>query len=251
MFLDNKYTKWYNSIIQAAIARKTVDCYVEHHHIIPRSLGGSDKKSNIAILYAREHFICHMLLVKMVEGSDRAKMAYAANRMLTYSTNHERYMPASRLYQFLKEEFSKQHSILMSNLVRTEESNIKRSNTQKGCKSYIRTEETINNMKATKLANPQTPWNKGKSTPLKGLTYDEIYGVEKAQELKQLRSLSLKGKAKSESTKAIWSQNRKGKTTGGSNPNATPVTINGITYSCKKDACNALSISLYKLSKLV
>jgi hypothetical protein len=39
--------------------------YTEKHHIIPRSLGGSNKRANIIILTAREHFIAHYLLFKM------------------------------------------------------------------------------------------------------------------------------------------------------------------------------------------
>jgi hypothetical protein len=103
----------------------------------------------------------------------------------------------------------------------------------------------------TKAGILYTPWNKGKTTPQKGMTYEEIYGDERAAELRVLRSTSLLGKAKLESTKAIWSKNRKGKTNGGLNTNATPVTINNITYACKNDACSALNISLYKLNKML
>lgn len=50
------YTKIYNLIIEK---RKVVipTGYVEEHHIIPRSLGGSDDKSNLVKLTAKEHFI--------------------------------------------------------------------------------------------------------------------------------------------------------------------------------------------------
>ena len=39
--------------------------YYERHHIQPKSLGGNNKKENLVKLTAREHFICHWLLVKM------------------------------------------------------------------------------------------------------------------------------------------------------------------------------------------
>ena len=178
-------------------------------------------------------------------------MSYAANMMLSTTGKQRRHIPTSRQYQYVKEQFSAAHSQLMSNLPRTPESNTKRSNTQKGCKSYIRSAVTINKLKETKRLNPQTPWNKGKTTPQKGMTYEEIYGVTRAKELRELRSSSLSGKAKSATTKAIWSKNRKGKTNGGLNTNATPVTINNITYACKNDACSALNISLYKLNKML
>lgn len=40
---NNKYKAWYNRIIQRAKYRKLVG-YTEKHHIIPKSLGGSNKK---------------------------------------------------------------------------------------------------------------------------------------------------------------------------------------------------------------
>jgi hypothetical protein len=40
-------------------------CYVEAHHVVPKSLGGDDNDSNVVILTAREHFIAHRLLTKI------------------------------------------------------------------------------------------------------------------------------------------------------------------------------------------
>lgn len=82
MYLQNKYSKWYFNIIDRSknrILEKSV--YTEKHHIIPKSLGGSDANDNIAVLTGREHFICHLLLPKFTTGAARAKMIYAAWRM--------------------------------------------------------------------------------------------------------------------------------------------------------------------------
>jgi len=49
----------------------------EIHHIIPKSLGGSDNKENLVLLTAREHYIAHWLLYKSLSRKDKAKMAYA------------------------------------------------------------------------------------------------------------------------------------------------------------------------------
>lgn len=60
------YTKIYHSIINHRIQNPLPNIeYGEFHHIIPRSLGGSDDKSNLVRLSAREHFICHALLAEM------------------------------------------------------------------------------------------------------------------------------------------------------------------------------------------
>ncbi len=87
IFIDNKYTKWYNSIISNAKTRRAILDYTEKHHIVPKSLGGNNSKENLAVLSAREHFICHLLLPKMVEGKARSKMAYAFFRFRHKATN--------------------------------------------------------------------------------------------------------------------------------------------------------------------
>lgn len=74
MFLFNKYTKWYFSIINKP---RTSVKVVEKHHIIPKSLGGSNRKENIVSLTPKEHFVCHWLLSKMTFGENRKKMCYA------------------------------------------------------------------------------------------------------------------------------------------------------------------------------
>lgn len=51
--------------------------YTEGHHVIPKSLGGSNDRSNIAILTAREHYLAHRLLCRMTTGEDKAKMVFA------------------------------------------------------------------------------------------------------------------------------------------------------------------------------
>ena len=66
MFLDNKYNKWYYKIIEYRFDNIPKE-YKEKHHIIPKSLGGSDTKENLVYLTAREHFLCHWLLTKMVD----------------------------------------------------------------------------------------------------------------------------------------------------------------------------------------
>ena len=56
------------------------------HHIIPKSLGGSDDACNLVSLTAREHFVCHLLLTKMLTDGNRHKMVYALH-MLSNASN--------------------------------------------------------------------------------------------------------------------------------------------------------------------
>lgn len=106
MYLNNKYNRYYYNIINNSLSR-TLDTvqYYERHHIIPKSLKGTNQPSNIAILTAREHFVCHLLLTRMTTGSDRHKMVHALWCMVN-KKNSRRYTPTSRLYESAKKQRS-------------------------------------------------------------------------------------------------------------------------------------------------
>lgn len=111
MFIQNKYTRWYNAIIEKSQHRKLFG-YSEEHHITPRSLGGIDNPENIAVLTAKEHFICHHLLCKMVTDEHYRKMLNAFWAMaLLHNEFHERYKITPRMYDSLKKKRSLQQSV--------------------------------------------------------------------------------------------------------------------------------------------
>ncbi len=102
MFIQNKYTKWYYDIIAKAQLRSGIG-YTEKHHIIPKSIGGSDDKSNLVILTAREHFLCHLLLTKMTVGKHNRSMWHAAWKMANQKREYQdRYIVTSRIYEIIK-----------------------------------------------------------------------------------------------------------------------------------------------------
>lgn len=111
MFLSNKYSICYNSIIDRAKSR-TLGEYTEVHHIIPKCLGGTNSKDNLVRLTGREHFICHLLLVKMVEGKARHQMIKASAMMLVKNKQQNRYQVTARLYEKLKKDASAAMSAL-------------------------------------------------------------------------------------------------------------------------------------------
>ena len=250
MFQLNKYTTTYYNIIYTAQSRPvSTDIYTENHHIIPKSLGGSNLPYNLVRLTAREHFICHLLLIKMLSGTNKHKMAFALSRMLTSGKNHNRYFPSSRLYVLSRKHRSAAISFTHKGIPESEESNARRSLATKGIPTGPKTEEHKRNISISKKGTPSK--NKGGTTCLKGLTYEEIHGIEKADQLKQDRSSKLKNRQFSNETKKLWSENRKGKRTGGKNSNAKSILVNDILYSSKKEACLALNISMYNLAKLI
>lgn len=72
------YSRIYNSLITRARAR-VPEGYTEEHHVIPLCCKGEDDESNLVKLYPEEHFLCHLLLVKMYP--ENRKLVYAANMM--------------------------------------------------------------------------------------------------------------------------------------------------------------------------
>lgn len=90
LFIENKYTVWYFKIINNRTTN-TVNGYTEKHHIVPKSLGGSDDTLNLVRLTPREHYICHLLLIRMTSGSSKVKMVHAASSYSYWTTkNHNR-----------------------------------------------------------------------------------------------------------------------------------------------------------------
>jgi len=51
----NRYYDWYQKLIEKARSRPMIEGYFEKHHIIPRSLGGTNDPENIVNLTSREH----------------------------------------------------------------------------------------------------------------------------------------------------------------------------------------------------
>ena len=98
------------------------DEYGEIHHIIPESffinrnrnghigdmLGDSNDPKNLIKLTPREHFVCHLLLIKMVTGKHYRKMVKALNCMINLENNNQtRYKPkSSRVYDFCRRRYA-------------------------------------------------------------------------------------------------------------------------------------------------
>ena len=85
------YQRVYNALIEKGKTQVLPGgTYTEKHHILPKSLGGSDKKSNLVRLTARQHYIAHKLLVFIYkkeadEGKDKTpyyKMLRAFTAMI-------------------------------------------------------------------------------------------------------------------------------------------------------------------------
>lgn len=145
----------YKKIYDQIIARRKFqpyNGYTETHHIVPRSLGGTNDKDNLIKLSAREHFMCHLLLVKIYStGQEHYKMIRAFLMMLVSSNEHERYSP-SRNYQSFKEKYS----LFLKDTYKGS------GNSQFGTK-WISNPDTQLSMKISKLESPPDGFYEGRN----------------------------------------------------------------------------------------
>lgn len=81
------YVNIYQSLINKA-KQRTIEGYSESHHVVPKCMGGSDNPDNLVRLTPEEHYVAHLLLVKMYPSEQ--KLVYAANMMTVGSPNVKR-----------------------------------------------------------------------------------------------------------------------------------------------------------------
>lgn len=105
MFLQNKYNKLYHKIIEnsKSTTREKSEGYFEYHHIIPKSMGGTDDSTNLAKLTAREHFIAHRILTKITSDENQQKAWIALWAMVGPIDGTRRdYKLSSRTYAHIR-----------------------------------------------------------------------------------------------------------------------------------------------------
>lgn len=174
MFILNKYTKIYFQIIERAQSR-TISGYTEKHHILPKSIGGTNKSDNLVFLTAREHYICHLLLTRMTTGTDKQKMFLALDCFTKPLVSQRNVRPNSRFIAQARAESSlylsqlrKGNATRPSGIYRhSDETKRKQSISSKGIVKRPAgfkhppdvIEKMKNNRKGKGLGN--TPWNKG------------------------------------------------------------------------------------------
>jgi hypothetical protein len=245
MFIQNKYKKWYDSIIAKASIRTTTLSYSENHHIIPRSLGGTNESSNIVNLSAREHFICHVLLTKCTAGPNRHKMLYAANMMSQIARDYQyRYVPTSRLYEMLKKEFGQIHSERLSGRKLSDKHKAKISEAGKG---RVVSKETIQKRTEKNTGKKRTAEQKEKMR-IAQLNRKEKTAEEKTLISKKI-SESLTGRSngpKSEEHKQKLSQSLKGKNKGIQKSEETKQKMRKPKSEAHKKAISEARIKKYK-----
>lgn len=100
------YQRVYDQIVSKAKTR-TLTGYRERHHITPKCMGGSNDPDNLVELTAREHYICHWLLIRIYP--ENSKLVHAFWMMNNALREGRRYKISARTY----EEARIQHSNAM------------------------------------------------------------------------------------------------------------------------------------------
>lgn len=205
MIKSEHYHRRYLKFIDQRKHRDALLGYTEDHHIIPKSLGGSDSRDNIITLTAREHYIAHWLLWKSYTSK---KMHDAFWLMCNMKSNNQQrnYTINSKVYETMKTERS---------LLVTEQMRLNNPSTKDSVKEMRR-----NQMRGNKYGAA----NKGKSH---------------SEERKKKSSEGHKGIPTSDKQKvAVAEANRK---RAGTNPTAAAVEKTRVKCFCEGVVYNSVT----------
>jgi hypothetical protein len=207
MFYDNKYTRWYYSIIDSAKSQQRIKLkknnpsyvYYESHHIKPKSMGGTET----VLLTAREHFICHLLLTRMcVSSKDQYKMFAALDYMMFKNKNQsERYIN-SYLYEKYKTGRTIPEEIKEKLRNHVSAININTGEYVRVSASVFHSSDHLVGVNHGKTGQKRSDEFKLNRTGEKNSFYGKTHSSETLENIGAKVSLKLKGKPKSEAHKA-------------------------------------------------
>jgi hypothetical protein len=90
------YKKHYTLLIERATNRQLHD-YKERHHILPKCMGGTDATDNLVYLTPEEHYLAHLLLVKIYP--EETRLVFAAHMMSVGKSRN------NKVYGWLKKKY--------------------------------------------------------------------------------------------------------------------------------------------------
>lgn len=170
MFINNKYKSWHDSIIDRAKSqhrkklKRSNDQYVyyEKHHIIPSCMGGTE----IVLLTAKEHFICHLLLCKFTIGKNRLSMINALIKMqFSKSEKQERY--TSKSYNIVRSLIASKNSEMFKGIPKSKETRKRISQGRKGMKFSETHKANISKFRKTQTGEKNSFFGKKHTDELK------------------------------------------------------------------------------------
>lgn len=141
----NRYTRFIGSL-----HGQSVDGYAEVHHIVPRSLGGSDDADNLIRLTARQHYVAHWMLSRALGGS--------AARAFFMMSNFGRYGKVnSTTYGIARQEYAELASVQMKGRIMPPVSNETREKQRQAKLGKKLTPEHIEKVRQTRIGKKMPP----------------------------------------------------------------------------------------------
>ena len=233
------YNDYISRILSERNNTKDTENYQERHHIIPKSLGGSNEKSNLIWLYSQEHYYAHKLLA--LENPHNQSIQYAFFMM---SNNCDKNGERKKNIKLTPEEYAEQRKILHGSM----------SGENNPMYGRIASEETRAKMRKSSrhLSGPNHPLygthrteeqkkaqsekvsqlQKGENNSFYGKKHTEASlekmrkahkGFKHKQETKEKMSKKMKGHLVSQECREKIVKSRRGKYSGKNNSNAKAV----------------------------
>lgn len=145
------YQRIYDQIVSRAKQekrKKDGGTYYESHHILPKCLGGSNKKENLVLLTGREHFLCHWMLVRIYPENSKLVFAFWGMCNLRNKDQEERHTPSGRAFSEARELTSIKQSEDRKTFYQTAEGRAMKKKKGEDLKVFYQTKEG----RATKAA---------------------------------------------------------------------------------------------------
>ena len=196
--------KIHDKIIEKAIKRVKPEGYMERHHILPRSMGGTNDEDNLVYLTGREHCIIHLLLAKIYNNDS---MWYALNCMtLTRKIK-------SRAYEIGRKKQAEVNSRLMKGRFAGEKSHFfGKPGTFTGKKHTEKVKKQLSELASKKLGEKNGFFGKRHTEKTK----NNLREISRKRNLE--KGNPMYGKKQSEETKEKIRQKRLGKYFGKDSP---------------------------------
>jgi hypothetical protein len=167
-------------------------------------MGGTNEVKNLILLTAKEHFVAHLLLVKMTEGVNRQKLVFAFIKMNSKNSFQQR--THARSYQFFKLAYAHHLKGLNKGKPKSPEMRHKLSMTNTG---HIVTPETRKKISLS---------NKGRPAHPNTVAAAKLKGKKHSPETKMKMAVAALGHTLSMDSRNKISRANKGKLLGSNHP---------------------------------
>lgn len=220
------YQKIHDKIIEQSLLRENKDREdgFHIHHIQPKSMGGSNNKTNLVKLTYREHFVIHHLLYKIHKTQ---KMACAFHFMSIDKYNYSQKL-SSKEYALLCESKSRK------GMKHSEETKLKMSKSRKGRfggKNHPQWGKPMSEKTKEKLRQA----NIGKVIPKEQIEKSRLTQLGKPKHTKEWKSTM--SKSRTGSGNSMYGK------TGKLCPRSVSVNIDGIVYDSMSEAAKKFGVT--------